>query len=224
MTVGCWYNANVATHNHHIFSLYEAAGFTGWEFYISSDDITTRLGWWTGSATQGTATCTSTRDGWNYIIGRLISTSNKRIANLSPAGPQHAVNTSSTTPGALTTLAIGVGLGTGALSANRSNAFIAEWFMTDTDIQPDGLQLSDDLLWQLAFRGPWSVPHVARSVIEYRSFRTGAVAVDDSPSDTYQRGNLRAWSAVNGPLKTADGPPISTNYVRPNQVPRLLVI
>lgn len=223
MTIGCWYNMPADASSHGLAILYETSGWAGWEFYADNDDVTTRLGQWTGSATQGTATVTSTRGEWNFAVARLIAAANKRVANLYPGGTSHAQSTSTSNPAASTNIAIGSVLDTGGLGP-KANGRIAEWWMTNTDIQPDGGQLSDALLMQLAYRGPFSVPHVAQAVVEYRSFRKGAGTGSDVPGEVYQRGNQRTWTEVNGPIALGDHPPLYSNYVRPNQTRRLLVV
>ena len=46
------------------------------------------------------------------------------------------------------------------------------WY-TNTDIQSDGLTLDANLVRQLAYFGPFSLPHIAKDIIEYSSFRAG---------------------------------------------------
>lgn len=220
LTIGCWYKANVGGEQAITVIHDTAATQRGWELYCHPDDITTRLTWWTGTATQGTATATSTRGEWNFAVARLIGQSSKRIANLYPGGISHGNSTTSTSPVALNTVEIG-----GWDGVVNFDGLIAEWWMADIDVQQDGLQLSDNLLRQLAFRGPWSVPHLVPAIVEYRSFWQGIGSNEDRPGHVYQRGGRRLFTAVNGPA-VGEHPPIASGYARPGPSlkPRMLVI
>jgi len=52
-----------------------------------------------------------------------------------------------------------IGSPSGGSNATRS-MHVAEFWYTDADIQFNNAQISDTLLWQLAFYGPFSVPHI----------------------------------------------------------------
>lgn len=219
-TIACWYNAPIGGEQVLTVVRDTAATQRGWEFYCHSDDITTRLTWWTGTATQGTATATSTRGEWNFAVARLIGQSSKRIANLYPGGISHGNSTTSTSPVALNTVEIG-----GWDGVVNFDGVIAEWWMADIDVQPDGGQMSDNLLRQLAYKGPFSVPHVASAVVEYRSFWQGIGSNEDRAGHVYQKGGRRLFTAVNGPT-IGEHPPLAPDYVRPGPYlkPRVLVV
>lgn len=223
-TIGAWYRCRT-TSTASIFGLTETVGNTGFNVYCTSTGVSTAISWWTGTATSGTGSAVSTRNEWNYVCARFVATANKWISNITPDAIYHTQQTSSRTPGALNTLRFGGSIATVAGTISGFDGDLAEVFFADADIQPGGLQLHDNILLQLAFNGPWSLPHLARNIVEYRSLRHGAgTNADDVPGDDYQRRGLRTWTEVNGPIMAGEGPPISANYVRPNQVPRLLMV
>ena len=213
ITIGCWYKAAGDGTEQCLTSIHDTqATERGWELFAHTGNITTRMTWWTGSATQATAIVTSTRDEWNYVICRLIARTSKRMTNLSMSGGiTHANNTGATDPVALNTVDVGGWSGSVTL-----NGALAEWWMADIDIQADGLELNESLFLQLAYKGPFSVPHIVPAIVEYRSFWQGIDSNEDRPGHVYQRGGRRMFTAINGPT-IGEHPPISGNYVRPGQ-------
>lgn len=98
---------------------------------------------------------------------------------------------------------------------------IAEFWCTNTDIQADGGQLDNTFLSQLAFGGPFSVPHVASAVVEYRSFRVHPSLND--PYETYSDYGGQTWTN-NGAATTGPHPPLPYWYVKPGQNNKVLTI
>jgi hypothetical protein len=99
------------------------------------------------------------------------------------------------------------------------DAFISEFWYTNTDIQPDGAQLNDDLLRQLAYGGPFSVPHVAANLIEYRSFRKVIESdQDEAVGDGVYWGGAgrQVWTNTNG-VTRGPHPPLPGWYAKPNR-------
>jgi len=97
------------------------------------------------------------------------------------------------------------------------NGLIAEYWLTNTDIQPDGAQLDDNLLRQLAYGGPFSVPHIAKDLIEYRSFRKVIESdQDEAPGDEVYWGGAgrQVWTNTNG-VRRGPHPPLPGYYKRP---------
>ncbi len=105
-----------------------------------------------------------------YMVGRFISSASRRFAFLNYTGaPTHLSNTVTDAPAGIDAMALG------CLNHSTPGSFfdgqIAEFWITNSDIQPDGAQLDNALLWQLAYNGPFSVPHIAKDIVEYHSFR-----------------------------------------------------
>jgi hypothetical protein len=99
-------------------------------------------------------------DQWAYIVARFLSATNRRLAVLQPNGQAaHGQATTARAPTGLDTVSLG----------SRETSFpaffltgiVAEYWIADLDVQKDGAQLNDNLLQQLAFGGPFSVPHIA---------------------------------------------------------------
>lgn len=115
---------------------------------------------------------------WNYVVGRFTSATNRRIAVLQSTGVvEHNQSTTNIAPASMNAYAYGVSL------SSSNDAFfgglIAETWLTNTDIQADGAQLQDATIRQLAYGGPFSIPHIMKDIVEYHSFR------DHLSSDTF---------------------------------------
>lgn len=101
---------------------------------------------------------------------------------------------------------------------------IAEFWYTNTDIQADGGTLSPALARQLAFGGPFSVPHVAANLIEYRALREAGVNDNINVEAYWGRSAEPSNWTVTGTAGPAPHPPLPYWYVNPEQVLRPLVI
>lgn len=118
-----------------------------------------------------TTTFTTTLNKWHFLLARFISSTNRRISCLFPSGTiQHANTVTSRAPTSLDTISIGSNEGSAPSTFFDGN--LAEVWYTNSDIQPDGLQLDNALLWRLAYNGPFSESRIAKDIIEYHSFRT----------------------------------------------------
>lgn len=79
-------------------------------------------------------------------------------------------------------------------------------------------------LHQLARLGPFSLPHIAKDIIEYRSLRSGLISGDDKPDEVYWGKQRQAdWINTAGVI-LGDHPPLYPGYVKPGQIIRPLVI
>ena len=100
---------------------------------------------------------------------------------------------------------------------NFSDCRVGELWYTNTDIQPDGAQLDDNLLRQLAYGGPFSVPCCAKDIIEYRSFRKVIESNQDEAvgDEVYWGGAGRqVWTNTNG-VTRGPHPPLPGWYRKP---------
>ena len=150
-----------------------------------------------------------------YVIGRGVSATNRWLAVLTPIGTIHAQNTTSRTPSGLDNMTIGNLKRTS--NNNFCDARIAEFWCTATDIQADGAQLDDNLLRQLAYGGPFSVPNVAANLLEYRSFRKVIESdQDEAPGDELYWGGAgrQVWTNTNG-VTRGPHPPLPGWYRKP---------
>lgn len=165
-----------------------------------------------GTSAAATITTTFTANKWHYIVARAISSTNRRIAGVFPAGQTlHAASSTSRAPTSMDTLAIG------AYENSSPGIFfdgmIAELWYTATDIQADGAQLQDSLLRQLAYGGPFSVPHIAKDIIEYRSFKSTLDSKYENWCEVYSQSAKQNWTNTNG-VTIGPHPPLPGSYVR----------
>lgn len=214
-TAACWFRSTtVAAGAARIFTFTDTAS-TNNRFAISRDtnDLTFSA---QAGGTEAIATVANlvAANQWSFIVARGISATNRRIAQLAHTGAAgHAQNTTSRAPGSVDRVA----LGSSAHSSpgNFFDGLIGEFWYTNTDIQADGAQLQDSLLRQLAWGGPFSVPHIAKDIIEYRSFRHGLVTDDDVHGDIhFGAKGLQRWTNTNG-VARGPHPPLPYGYVKP---------
>jgi hypothetical protein len=167
-----------------------------------------------------TNTFTVVTNVWYYLLARRISNTNARLSTLdtSTGIVAHSSDATSNTDGSVTENIIGAAdSGSGTPDSNFLNGCVAEYFYVDTDVQIGGGQAADELIRQLAYRGPWSVPHVAASMVEYHGFQQAVGSNTDNFKDIYQRGGRRSWTMSSTVPTTGNHPPLSRAYVRPGQ-------
>lgn len=168
-------------------------------------------------ATTGDAQVTGTvvANKWFYVVARFINATNARMSVLSLDGISGNCQCviSSTTSG-MTTGSIGASCLTTATVF--MDGLIAEFWQANNDIQPDGLALSESTLKRLAFMGPFSIPRVADSLVDYRSLRRAIGSEQDQFPDFF--GNIRqkqVWVNNNGVIRGAH-PPLAPGYPGPS--------
>jgi hypothetical protein len=203
-----WSLAAVANTTH-FFSLSWTTGAPG----VTS--INAAAGGATAAGSTSTPQIPTSR--WVFMIGRFINATNRRLAfmitgSLNVPLINHGSNVTSTSPVVDTGY---IGCRGGSTPSLFHNGLVAEYWMTDTDIQPDGLQLSNETVRHLARRGPFSLPHIASRVIDYRSFRTAVSSNEDCAPDYFVGSKGRQnWVNVNGVIRGVDMP-YGENYQRP---------
>lgn len=149
---------------------------------------------------------------WYFCLARGISATNRRMAVLMPDGSVlHVQNTTSRTPTpANQTLG---NLKRSGLN-NFAQARIAEWWMADVDVQADGAQLNESTLRQLAFGGPFSLPHIAKNIAEYRRLRSRIDSRADDAEEHFKRGVREEWTNTTG-VTLGPHPPAADGYYGP---------
>jgi hypothetical protein len=126
----------------------------------------------------------------------------------------HGANAGTRTPASLIKWTVGALNNNGTPEAFL-DGLVGEFWTTNTDISADAGQLPDWLVQQLAYGGPFSVPHIAKDIVDYRSFRSGLASDQDRVGEGYPgRFGRRTWSNVNGVTLGAH-PPLPANYARP---------
>jgi hypothetical protein len=141
---------------------------------------------------------------WCYMVGRWIGASDRWVSALFADGAithgQATVNRSLT---GLDTVSFG-----GRRDSAGSSAFmsvqVAEAWVANVDVQPGGGQLSNDLMRQLAYGGPLSLPHIADNLVLYRSFRS---AIAEDAMDEHSAPSPQTWNVEGVPL-LAPHPPL----------------
>lgn len=159
-----------------------------------------------------------------YVVGRFISATNRRldILRTTQGIETHNQSTTSRAPTGLDEMNLGA-LNTSGGLTEFYDGHIGEFWFTNTDIQPDGAALTSPTLWQLAYGGPFSIPHVAQSIVEYRSLRKFPnVDGDEIGEWMSERFGRQTW-ANNGGVTISRHDPLPYWYERPGQRRRLLV-
>lgn len=223
-TVGVWYNHTaLSAVGQTIFCLADTATSNNyWNIDISATEAV-RIGA-TGGGTTNNILLTASAvvpGSWLYILARYITATNRRVAvyYMDTGLVEHGNTTTSRSPTGIDTQTIG------ALNLNTVTSplggSVAEYFLANIDIQADGLQLDDATIRQLAFGGPFSIPHIVPNIIEYRSFRVDPTAEDGK--EVYYGSTLQPYVNTNG-ATTAAHPPLPYWYVKPGQYKPNLVI
>lgn len=184
-TVGCWVNWTSAVDGE-VWSFSDTATLNNYYSmrprFASGIRIVARGG---GTENIGEITTVPTAGAWHYIICRFISATNRRISAIYPTGAAlNAQTTTSRTATGIDMATVGALRTSGGVSS-PTDGTVAEWWYTATDIQADAAALGTELLFQLAYQGPFSIPHVAAAVVEYRGFREGIDSITDHEFDVY---------------------------------------
>lgn len=148
-----------------------------------------------GASAGSTSVSGITLGQWYYFVARFISSTSRRMSVLYSNGSiSHAVNTTDRTP-TVTRMALG------ARDASTASLFfdgsVAEFWVANVDIQPDGAQTQDALVRQLAYGGPFSVPDVRDNIVSYRSFRSSLGSDQDKPNEVWSPAP-QTWTNTNG--------------------------
>lgn len=150
-----------------------------------------------------------------FVLGRFIANNNRRISVLHTDGSSaHNQQTDSGTQPAFNCISIHT-----APTASGGNTLnvddIAEYWILNSDVQPDSAQTDEALLRILAYQGPFAVPHLRKQIVEYRSFRSG-IHVGGAPGDVWFS---QRYGAINytqtGSISTGIHPSQVSSYLRP---------
>lgn len=170
---------------------------------------------WAGGSEAGAQTGTFTLNAWHYVVARAISTTNRRLSTLLSDGTMgHAQSTTSVSPSSIDCVSLGIRHNTAPVLPFTGR--IAEYWMADFDIQEDGAQLQNSTLRQLAYGGPFSLPHIANRLVDYRSFEKATTAPGYAESFIGSKG-VQKWTdnSTSGTVGIAPHPPLPYWYNRP---------
>lgn len=223
-SVGMWVYPTTTGTLRTMWSLTDTATTTGrWSF----DQSATNLWQLTiqTSATPTTVTAgTVTASAWAFAVIRIISSTNRRIDVLQFNGTIASTqDTTNKTPTSIDRFSLGCY--DGSTISQFFDGNIGEVWYTNTDIQADGLALQSDTLRQLAYGGPFSIPHVAAALVEYRSLRKFLSSDGDSAEEIYTSnpGAIQTWTNA-GAVTVGQHPPLPYWFARPRQSLRDLII
>jgi hypothetical protein len=210
-TVGCWYKCFSITADGTVWSFTDTATTTN--LYLVRQRSTGEFSIVAnGGSTNAAGNVSGYSSGWVYSLARFISATNRRLSVLDSFGTAVTIqSTTSRTATSLDNARIGGLLTTSA--TEYLDGMVAEWWYTNTDIQPDGGVLSAQTLRQLAYNGPFSIPSVAAAVVDYRSLKNGCGSNADSGEDYfYGPKGLQTWTSVGSAVAGVDNPPINECY------------
>lgn len=211
-TVGCWVRPDAATGVTWTFT--DNVGFGGATMaglLVNTDWSFAAAGTGGFPGAEALTTTNVTVGVWYFVICRGISSTNRRIAVLNSASGlvEHGQSTVPRSISAATILVLNTEVSGGSLT--EYDQALAEFWYTATDIQADGAQLLDSTMRQLAYGGPFSVPHIACDVLEYHSLRSSLL---DQPvrGETYASGDPPVWTGAG--IRT-EHPPLPYWYMAP---------
>lgn len=153
-----------------------------------------------------------TANEWVFILGRFVSATNRWLHVWTAAGSVLSAQlTGSRSPAGVDTYRLG------GDTASFLDGNIGEFWIATADPQPDGSQLSGNIVRRLGLDGPFAFPHLAPHVIEYKSLRQSLTSDDDLSNEEFvgpYGSNGAVWSNVNGVI-LGDHPPLSASYRTP---------
>ena len=217
-TMGMWVNPTGSTETDYLFFIGEQTTDNGFYLNITAQDL--KFFAYDGVDFPSAEISIATQGGsWSFVVMRGISATNRRLAVIKFDGaPAHAQSTTDVT---LTAPATHMSIGAAADGTINSpfDGLVGEFWYTDKDIQEDGAELDNSLLRQLAYRGPFSVPHIKKDIIEYRSFRTRTINAY-APETYFGKLGPQTWTNTNGVTIGPHVPhaaPWNKRYIRPGQ-------
>ena len=221
ITVGCWVWP-INTNTECVWSLCDTANDNHF-FKLRKSTVFSASASAGGTELQASTAASFTINTWNYVVARFVSSTNRHVAAILSTGEaSHGTNTTARAPTGLDTMS--VGSRESATPVQFLNGLVAEFWVANIDIQADGAQLQDALLRQLAYGGPFSVPHIVKNIIEYRSFLKRPTSDADDGGEIYHgSAGRQTWTNTNG-VTTGPHPPLPYWCVKPNQVQTELVI
>lgn len=175
-----------------------------------------------GGAVNNASGGTVTANQWYFVIGRYITSTNRRLSVLSRTGLASASTTTSRAPTSLDRL--GIGGPSNALAGIYFTGVMAECWFANADVGVDAASnLTLDFVHQLAHCGPFSVPRIAQNIVEYRSLRKNLVTADQNMIDDYWSPDFQTWTAEGGPVLSFH-PPLPYRYQNDNDFIRKIPV
>ena len=172
-SVGVWVYPTATGVEQTIFGISDTATTNNfWELFITTGDsfqVIAAAGGQTNGITLGTVTLNS----WHFLLMRIISATNRRVTGLWTSGGftvSSANGTQSRNASSIDMMTLGAERTTSV--SRYFSGGIGEFWVTNTDVYWDSAAHPPDwFIHQLALRGPFAFPHIARNLMDYRSLR-----------------------------------------------------
>lgn len=141
---------------------------------------------------------------WAFMIGRFMTATDRRLDVLQEGTIFSIQGTASRVPSGLNRLEMGA-TGVAALTSPNMGSLAEFWYM-QSGIPGVSGAIPAQLLYQLAYKGPFSVPSVGSKVIEYQSLLKGPFFSEEN----FFRGPRPNWtySLATGALTSGIHPPL----------------
>lgn len=221
-SVGLWYNlAALGTVERVLFSYSDtAATNTYLKIRITSTEaLEVGVAAASGAASASAGAGYVVAGQWQFVLARLVSATSRWLESVDHNGAiVQAQQATSRAPSSLDTMTIGAHQDSGGVSLPW-DGLIGEYWLADIDVGINGAAaLNPQLLLYLARNGPFAVPHIAHSVVEYRSFRSSLGSDTDKLGvGLYHRGQRSVWANVSG-VTVGAHVPLSGSYRAPPHV------
>lgn len=187
LTVSFWLRLETSS-NTVPWSMGDSGSSAAWEVWTQLGTVL-HFDYWNGGSEEGDSFVTIAQNEWTFVIARMIATNNRRLTAVRPNGNvNHGNSTDTVTPTSLERMALGATWGSSPGAYLTGG--IAEFCFFAGDIQADGGLLDNALAHQLAYRGPWSLPHLVPLITDY------VPLFDGRPERLYQRGTPRPWAGT----------------------------
>lgn len=217
LSVGMWVRPASVSGLFVPFLFYASAAPGAYQFYmyLNGDEFGAGAAGPSGNPDNGFGAAGVVAGAWYFLLARWISNTSRRYAVLYPNGTMLTLNQPGNT-GTVTVDTLTLG-GTYPTSPQPWSGDIAEYWVTSGDIWPSGQDMPAHTLHWLAYNGPFSMPHIAGAVREYKPLLQGG---PDSYAawENYTAGARPTWTAAGPPLMGYPHPPLAPGYPRPSDV------
>lgn len=153
-----------------------------------------------------------------FAMGRVVAVNNVWLHVLNADGSiSSGQSTSSRNPTGLNAMAIGQLADSFEIGTTTYfDGLLGECWLSNIDVMGPGGGAADAALFrQLAWNGPFSVPRVAISIVEYRPFLQNFLAGQEN---YYQGTTFPIWTNVGGGPGLAPNMPLLPGYPRPKDL------
>lgn len=153
---------------------------------------------------------------WAFVLAECRSATNRRLSVINPTGATVAVqDTVSILPTALSSFGIGQTYNAGGFGSYAGT--IAEVSVLN-DVIANGAAIDKALLYQIAYRGVWSVPALRGKLTYYAPLYQTL----NGTAEGYYQGNQPAiWTPGATCTLSQFNPPLSPGYQRPGDFTRI---